>query len=299
MALQRSRAWWWTAAAAAAVTAARVYATRRYFETTPGPVKFMHEDVRTAWTPSWRESLAGVQWLRLRRSPVYHGDGVPRGDGSPVMIVQGFLTPRHYLGTLRSWLERIGYRPRIAEIGWNADCLDVLADQIVAQAASARGDTGRRVHLIGHSLGGVLVRAVPARAPHVVASVTTLATPFRGLRLHPGLRLSNIIVRGVVRRRRAPAVFPECMTFACQCATVRALASPLPPSLPQLAVVAPGDGMADWRYERDPATTRVVEVPGCHFGVVYERAAYEALARHLAEAAAVAVDRGASGSVAS
>ena len=79
------------------------------------------------------------------------------------------------------------------------------------------------------------------------------------------------------------------MTFACECATVRALASPLPPSLPQLAVVVPGDGMADWRYERDPATTRVVEVPGCHFGVVYEPAAYEALARHLAEAAAVPV----------
>ena len=77
------------------------------------------------------------------------------------------------------------------------------------------------------------------------------------------------------------------------------LASPLPANLPQLAVVVPGDGLVDWRYEGDRVTTRVVEVPGCHFGVVFEAAAYEALARHLAGAAAVPVDRGASGSVAS
>lgn len=287
------------ATAAAVATAARVYATRRYFRTTPGPVKFMHEDIRTAWTPSWRESLAGLQWLRLHSSAVYRGDGVPRGDGAPVLLVQGFLTRRQYLGTLRGWLERLGYRPHIADVGWNADCFDVLADQVLAQAASVRGEAGRRVHLVGHSLGGILVRAVAARAPHVVASVTTLATPFRGLRVEPALRLGNLIVRSVVHRRRDPAVFPECMTFACQCATVRALASPLPASLPQLSVTVPGDGLTDWRYGADPATTRVVEVPGCHFGVVFEAAAYEALAQHLADATAVAADRGASGSVAS
>ena len=76
------------------------------------------------------------------------------------------------------------------------------------------------------------------------------------------------------------------MTFACQCASVRAIAAPLPASLPQLAVVVPGDGVADWRYESDAATTHVVRVPGSHIGAVFEPVAYEALARHLARAAA-------------
>ena len=51
-------------------------------------------------------------------------------------------------------------------------------------------------------------------------------------------------------------------------------------------LAVPGDGMADWRYEADPATTTVVEVPGSHVGVVYEPAMYEALARHLARGGA-------------
>jgi len=298
MATPRRRAWSWAAAAAAVATGAALYTTRRYFETAPGPAAFMHEDLRTAWTPAWRETLAAVQWLRLRRSAVFRGDGVPRGDGAPVLLVQGFLTRRFYLGTLRAWLERLGHHTRVAETGWNADCYDVSADRVMAELESLSGRTQRRVHLVGHSLGGVLVRAVAARAPDLVASVTTLATPFRGLRVHPGLRLTNLAARAIVHRRRH-SVFPECMTFACPCATVRALGAPLPSRLPQLAVVVPGDGMADWRYEADPATTHAVEVPGCHVGVVFEPATYEALARHLAAAVAATAERATAGPSAS
>jgi hypothetical protein len=92
----------------------------------------------------------------------------------------------------------------------------------------------------------------------------------------------------VVHGRRRLSVFPECMTFACQCTTVRMLAAPLSGSLPQLAVAATGDGVADWRYESDPGTTRALEAPGSHMGVVFEPVVYEALARHLAAAASAA-----------
>jgi pimeloyl-ACP methyl ester carboxylesterase len=290
MARHGRRAWWLGAAALAA--AGRLYAARRY-RTAPGPTAFMHEDLRTTWTPVWREALAGAQWLRLRRSPVYRGEGVPRGDGAPVLVVQGFLTRPAYLEPLRGWLERIGYTARIADLGWSADCYDALADRVASEIETLSGKTRRRVHLVGHSLGGVLVRATAARAPGLVASVATLAAPFRGLRVHPALRLGHRVVRAVVHRRRR-SVFPECMTFACPCATVRALAEPLPATLPQLAVAVPGDGLVDWRYETHPALGRMVEVRGSHTGVVFEPTVYEALARHLAAAAATTGDRAAS-----
>jgi pimeloyl-ACP methyl ester carboxylesterase len=292
----RLRRAWWAVGATALAAAGRAYATRRYFTTTPPPTTFVHEDVRTAWTPAWRELLTGIQWLRLRQSAVYRVEGVPRGDGSPVLLVHGFLSRHFYLDAMRAWLERLGYRARIANLGWNADCYDVLARRVRADADDAARAVQGRVHLVGHSLGGVLARAVAAQAPEMVGSITTLATPFRGLRFHPGLRLSHRLVRSRVLRDRGASVFPECMTFACQCATVRALAAPLPATVPQLAVVPHDDGLIDFRYEADRATTRVLDVPGSHMGVVFEPVVYEALAHHLASASGVRAPRTSAGS---
>jgi hypothetical protein len=283
MANKRRSVWAWAAAVGAA-SIAQTYATRRYFKTSSGPTAFLHEDIRTAWTPAWDELLTALQWLRLLRSSVYRGEGVPHSHGAPVLLVQGFLTRPAYLNTLRSWLERIGYRARIVDLGFAADCYDVLGDRVRTEAETLQRQTGARVHLVGHSLGGVIVRAVAAQASELVASVSSLATPLRGLRIHPALRLVNLAARGLVHRQRGDSVFSECMTFACACPTVRALTTPLPSALPELAIVARGDGVADWRYEALPDSTRTVEVPGSHVGVVFEPAAYEALAHHLAAA---------------
>jgi hypothetical protein len=87
------------------------------------------------------------------------------------------------------------------------------------------------------------------------------------------------------------------MAFACPCATVRALGAPLPSRLPQLAVVVPGDGMADWRYEADPATSR--GGAGLPRRRRLRAAMYEALARYLAAAVAVTGERASAGPAAS
>jgi pimeloyl-ACP methyl ester carboxylesterase len=289
-----SSGWGWLVAGAvgAAGAAAQEAAARTYYARTPGPSDFVADDERSAWTPAWHELLAPAEWLQLRLSPTYRGEGIPRGDGAPVVLVHGFLTNGFYLAPLRAWLRRMAYGAETAAIGWNTDCLDVLAGRLARQVIATLDATGRAVHLVGHSLGGILARAVAGRLEHAIASVTTLASPFRGLRVHPGLRLAAGAVRAGVHGKR-PGVDPACLTLGCGCDTVATVRARLPAELPQLAVFSRHDGLVDWRYCFDPETTEAIAVAASHMGVALHPQTFRALAVHLASPVATARARSA------
>src|SRR5438046_8237498 len=99
----------------------------------------------------WQEALVGVELLLLHATPVYYGLGVPRGDGSGVVIIPGFLANDIYLMELYAWLKRIGYQPYYSGIGVNADCPNLLIGRKLNETiGEARAETGGKVHLIGH-----------------------------------------------------------------------------------------------------------------------------------------------------
>jgi len=103
--------------------------------------------------------------------PVYYGFGVPRGDDSGVVIIPGFLGTDLYLTELHGWLGRIGYRPYFSGIGINADCPNLLIQRHVSETIErALDETGRKIHLIGHSLGGVIARSIAGARPKDVGS---------------------------------------------------------------------------------------------------------------------------------
>jgi pimeloyl-ACP methyl ester carboxylesterase len=113
----------------------------------------------------------------LLADPVYWGLGVPRGDGRPVLVLPGLFAGDGYLQPLRDWLGRSGYSPVKSGIdrnpGWSSELIDRLA-QIVS---TEHRRTGRRVTIIGHSMGGLQGRSVAARLPQVVRHVVALGSP--------------------------------------------------------------------------------------------------------------------------
>lgn len=84
---------------------------------TPPPAEMFQEEIGEADVTIWKEALFAADLLLLHSSPIYYGLGVPRGDGSAVVLVPGFLGTDTYLKQLHAWLGRIGYRPYFRESG--------------------------------------------------------------------------------------------------------------------------------------------------------------------------------------
>lgn len=230
--------------------------------------------------PILREALTGLNWLELRASPVYYGWNVPRGDGAAVVVVPGFLGTDFYLTELYWWLWRIGYQPYLSNIGLNAHCLDKLAKRLRATIERAEAETRRPVHLIGHSLGGILARSAAVRQPEKVASVITLGSPFRGIRSHPlVMRISNEVRSRILRDGENES--PDCYTGFCPCETVKSSQIPLPETIFQTAVYTKTDGIVDWRMCLSEKKADNYEVSGTHTGMVFNSQIYRLIAKRL------------------
>ena len=234
----------------------------------------------------WTEALFAAELLLLHASPVYYGLGVPHGDNSAVVIIPGFLGTDLYLMELHAWLKRIGYRPYFSGIGLNAECPNLLIERRLAETVSrARSETRRRVHVIGHSLGGTLARSVASQRRNEVASVITLGAPFRGTVAHRTVLRAAEAVRKRILDEHGEGVLPACYTARCTCNFIDSLQRDLPESMLETAVYTREDGVVDWRYckTRNPAAN--FEVHGTHIGLAFNPSVYSIIADRLAMAA--------------
>ena len=146
-----------------------------------------HDAAKTA-TPEaheqpWRGNLLREhstwqrEFLHLMTDPVWRGRGVPTGDGSPVLLIPGFLSSDSSLSVMHRWLKRVGLRSHRAGIVWNADCAGRAVARLEQRLADIAGRSGRKVHIVGHSRGGLFARALASRCPEHIGQVITLGTP--------------------------------------------------------------------------------------------------------------------------
>lgn len=239
--------------------------------------------VPEAETPLWTEALFGAEVLLLHATPVYYGFGVPRGDGSAVVIIPGFLGTDLYLTEFHAWLKRIGYRPYFSGIGINAECPNLLIQRHLNDTINeALEDTGRRIHLIGHSLGGVIARSVAGQRPKDVASVITLASPIRTAAAHRAVLQAAEAVRLRILQEHGRGVLPDCYTGRCTCNFIDSLRRKVPNSMLQTAIYTRHDGIVDWRCCMVGTRGVDFEVPGTHIGMAFNPGAYTIVAERLA-----------------
>ena len=107
---------------------------------------------------------------------------VPRGDGHPVLVLPGFVASDASTAILRRYLKRIGYDAHEWQLGRNLGprAIGAEGEKLVERLRAVHELTGKKVSLVGWSLGGIMARLVARRAPEAVRQIITLGSPIAG-----------------------------------------------------------------------------------------------------------------------
>jgi triacylglycerol lipase len=124
---------------------------------------------------------------------------------TPVLFVHGYAGTEHIWGPLRAALADAGFGCLVA-LRYNAFRADIhqIADHLVDQAQRSMDACGAEsVHLVGHSLGGLVIRdAVQQRGLAGLArTAVTIATP------HAGAALARYVPGPAARQMRPGSTF--------------------------------------------------------------------------------------------
>src|SRR4051812_23849411 len=217
--------------------------------------------------PIWRESRWAFEHAGLRRDPVLRGEGVPHGDGAPVMLIPGFLASDVSLSLMAGWLKRIGYQPGRAQMRANVDCAErALARLEELLVAKHERNGGRPVAVVGQSRGGAFARMLAVRRPQLVNGIITLGSPLTDqLAVHPFVR-GGVLGGGLLGTLGVPGLFRHsCRAGEC-CARAREESvTKFPSRVGFVSVYSKTDGIVDWRSCLDPHAEHV-EVDSSHVG---------------------------------
>jgi triacylglycerol lipase len=234
------------------------------------------------WGDHLRETRWSLELGRLLVDPLFRGNGVPRGDGRPVILMPGLGGGDQTLLVLAAWLRRIGYRPQLCGFVANVRCSDRAVDRVERQLAAVHRRWHRRVALIGHSRGGHYARALGHRRPELVSHAISIGAGLRQMLAisYPTHAAARGIRAVLVQTRRAGS--PHCLTEACDCAFARDFAGPFPADRVRLtSIYSKEDGVVRWQSALVP-DAHCVEVTGSHVGLVFNRKTYRAIASTLA-----------------
>lgn len=195
--------------------------------------------------------------------------GAKAGTGQPVLVITGLLSGDSSTALLRRTLCRAGYRAFSSQMGLITGITPELFGKAEARLAQLAKAEGRKVVLVGWSLGGLYARVLAQRHPDLIELVMTLGTPFSGdrrannaWRIYEALNDHKVDAPPLTDD---PAVKPPVPTIALWSR--------------KDGVVAPASARG-LPHERDAA----VEVPFRHFAMGSSRPAVERVVTELGRA---------------
>lgn len=195
----------------------------------------------------------------------------PRGDGHPVLVLPGLVTSDRTTTPLRTFLASRGYAVSGWNQGRNYGPREGVEQRMVEQVKSLADKYGRKVSLVGWSLGGIYARQLAKMLPDEVRAIVTLGSPFAGNpKATNAWRLYEFVSGQPVEEAQLHSTGPV---------------SEPPPRVPTTAIYSRTDGVCDWRLcvEKDGALTESIEVRASHCGLAHHPAVVYAIADRLAQ----------------
>ncbi len=192
-----------------------------------------------------------------------------KGDNHPVLVLPGFMASDLSTGPLRKFVNKLGYKA----IGWNlgrnkaeVETLEILIDKV----EKIYQKCGRKVSLIGWSLGGVYARQIAKASPDLIRQVITLGSPFGGIQAPNNASwLYNLISEG----KRVVDLDPELLADL-----------PKPAPVPTTAIYSKEDGIVAWETCLEAVEDewhQNIQVRGSHIGLGINPAVLKIIADRL------------------
>ena len=194
----------------------------------------------------------------LRRSPT--------GAGRSTLLLPGYSTGDAVMAPLRTFLARRGHDAKGWGLGVNDGAMTRLVGEVDRLVNREYEMSGRRVNLVGWSLGGVLAREMARENPSMVHRVATYGTPLFGPRhltrvtIYSDNELDSI-ERAIVDQRDKPITVPLTTIYSRK------------------------DGIVHWSMCVDKVSpnNQNVEVASSHIGMVLDPDVWSTIADFLAE----------------
>jgi pimeloyl-ACP methyl ester carboxylesterase len=216
-----------------------------------------------AFLEMWASSVSS---LLLRR--------IGRGDGHPVLVLPGFMAGDASTGRLKQILRGHGYWVHGWHQGRNSGPSAEILDGTRRRLLELHERHGRRVSVIGQSLGGIYARDLAREFPEAVRQAITLASPFR-------IRRGDHSTVTVLMERLGVSVerFDE-----IEGAELREEDRP-PLLVPATAIYSRTDGIVRWHacIDAEGSQRENIAVRGSHSGLAVNPAAVLAIADRLGQ----------------